>query len=147
MAEEFVDNYLLYLLARASEQASRQFHAQLKSQGIRVPDWRVLAAVSDAPRNIGELARITLYQQPTLTKIVDRMAAAGLVERVPDEQDGRGVRVRASAAGEKLALHLKTAALVHEEQVLSRYSEKERVHLKGILRQLINRTDEDNAKP
>ena len=33
----FIDDYLLYLLARASHQASRQFHQVIKAQGVPVP--------------------------------------------------------------------------------------------------------------
>src|SRR5690606_15491283 len=41
----FVDDYLSYLLARASHQVSRAFHAQLKPYGLSVPQWRVLATL------------------------------------------------------------------------------------------------------
>jgi len=136
----FVDNYLLYLLARASEQASRQFHAHVKEQGLSVPEWRVLAAISDRPMKIGELARITLCQQPTLTKVVDRMCKHGLVNRVSEQSDKRVVLVQVTATGSRIAKDLKTAALVHEDEVLQLYDQKERAHLKGILSRLIART-------
>ncbi len=138
----FVDNYLLYLLARASEQASRQFHVHVKQQGLNVPEWRVLAAISDGPQNIGNLARITLYQQPTLTKVVDRMCDDGLVSRARDKSDKRVVLVKATAKGGTIARQLQGVALVHEREVLQHYSDKEKAHLKGILQQLIARTDE-----
>ena len=35
--EHFVDTYLLYLLAAASERASAQFHARVRQDGLRVP--------------------------------------------------------------------------------------------------------------
>jgi MarR family transcriptional regulator, organic hydroperoxide resistance regulator len=138
----FVDNYLLYLLARASEQASRQFHAQVKRHGLKVPEWRVLAAISDRPQNIGELAKITLYQQPTLTKVVERMVADDLVQKTRDRNDKRIVRVQITAKGQATFNNLRGAALAHETQVLSQYTEKESTHLKGLLKQLIARTDE-----
>ena len=57
MADRFVDNYLLYLLARASNEVSAQFHARLKSHGLHVPEWRVLASLSDGDgMTVGELA-------------------------------------------------------------------------------------------
>ncbi len=139
----FVDNYLLYLLARASLQASRQFHALVKSEGVRVPEWRVLGAVMDRPENIGDLAKITLYQQPTLTKIVDRMCQDGLVERTRGQPDGRVVLVQATAKGLKIGGKLKQMALQHEDRILAAYNDRERSDLKGVLRQLILRTRDD----
>jgi len=138
----FVDNYLLYLLARASQQASRQFHQQVKRQGLKIPEWRVLAAIADGPMIIGDLAKITLYQQPTLTKVVDRMVADGLVCKSRDQGVRRIVRVRITDTGEAICERLRAAALEHEKQVLKQYTKKESVHLKALLKQLIARTDQ-----
>ena len=38
----------LYLLARASHDASAAFHAQLRAEGVAVPVWRVVATLSGA---------------------------------------------------------------------------------------------------
>jgi len=51
---------------------------------------------------IGELQQGVLLSQPALSRMVDRLAARGLVERVEDEEDGRAVRVRLTAAGLEL---------------------------------------------
>ena len=45
----FVDDYLLYLLARASHVVSAEFHATLRRAGVAVPVWRVLATLSGSP--------------------------------------------------------------------------------------------------
>ena len=47
---EFVPGYLLYLLAAASDAASAQFHAHVRTEGLRVPEWRVLACLNDPRR-------------------------------------------------------------------------------------------------
>lgn len=51
---------------------------------------------------IGDLQSGVLLSQPALSRMVDRLAARGLVERVEDEHDGRAVRVRLTAAGLEL---------------------------------------------
>jgi len=74
MPDRFIDDYLLYLLARASAGISAQFHARLKTHGLQVPEWRVLASLSDGDgMTIGELATLALQRQPTMTKIIDRL--------------------------------------------------------------------------
>lgn len=51
---------------------------------------------------IGELQQGVLLSQPALSRMVDRLAARGLVERIEDEDDGRAVRVRLTADGLEL---------------------------------------------
>ena len=44
--------------------------------------WRVLASLyPDKALNVGDLARACLTKQPTLTRQLDRLCAAGLTER------------------------------------------------------------------
>lgn len=139
--ERFVDDYLLYLLARASSQASAQFHEVIKSLGLSVAEWRVLGMLSSGPATIGDLVAATLFQQPTLTKIVDRMAASGLVARAPDPADGRRVVVTVTTAGKRIADQLVPLAKEHEARVLSGYAPGEAEALKAALRTLIARTE------
>ena len=80
--EPFIPGYLAYLLAHASFLFSGQFHARLRERGIPVATWRVLATLSDGDgMTVGELARIALANQPTMTKNIDKLEKAGLVER------------------------------------------------------------------
>ena len=141
MGKRFIDDYLLYLLARASHQASEQFHAEVKRAGLKVPEWRVLASLADGDGlSVGDLARITLYQQPTLTKVLDRMVRQGWVERRADPADGRMVRVHSTAAGKTLCRGLLARARRHEASILGDYSPDAAAELKAQLRQLIDRT-------
>jgi hypothetical protein len=73
----FVEDYLLYLLARASHDASAGFHARLKARGVPVPVWRVVATLQGAAggRDGRRAGRACLMQQPTMTKLLDRMEA------------------------------------------------------------------------
>lgn len=138
----FIDDYLLYLLALASHQASGEFHAQLKGLGVPVATWRVLGALADIDgETVSALARHVLLNQPTLTKILDRMARRGLVERRPSAADRRKVQVRITEAGRAMVADLKRRALAHEAEVLSAYDAGEVERLKAMLRTLIARSD------
>lgn len=136
----FVEDYLLYLLARASHQASSEFHAVAKEHGVSMAEWRVLSYLSDGPASIGELAAVTLLQQPTLTKIVDRMQRDGLVDRNPEPTDGRRVRVSVTRRGRTLVANLIPLARHHEDLVLDGYTPAEARALKTTLKTLIART-------
>jgi DNA-binding MarR family transcriptional regulator len=130
----FVEDYLLYLLARASHDASAGFHAQLKARGVPVPVWRVVATLHGAEggETVGALAAACLMQQPTTTKLLDRMEADGLVRR---RREGRQTRVALTPKGARLAASLIPLARAHEAGLLAHAGVAG--PLKALLRDLI----------
>lgn len=60
----------------------------------------VLATLGDGPETIGRLAEIEGVAQPTLTRMVGRLEAEGLVLRERSARDGRVVLVRLTPAGQ-----------------------------------------------
>lgn len=137
---DFVDDYLLYLLARASAEASAQFHAVVKARGISVLEWRVLGQLAGGSTTVSLLAERALAKQPTITKVLDRMADEGLVARLEDAGDRRRVAVRLTERGHGLAAELIPLAREHEARVLAGYSPREAAALKRTLKTLIART-------
>lgn len=134
----FVSSYLLYLLAAASEGASAEFHATVRDQGLRVPEWRVLAIlVEQDGAMITRLAKFALMEQSRLTRIIDQMIDKGLVRRAPDEDDGRRVRIWLTADGRRRAEALVDEAQRHEAGVLASLPVEEAERLKPALTSLL----------
>jgi DNA-binding MarR family transcriptional regulator len=134
----FIDDYLAYLLARASHLISAEFHVVVRRSRLPVLQWRVMAALADGQSNsIGEVAAIVLTPQSTLTRVAERMVKAGLLLRAADAADRRITRIRLTAAGLKLARKLVAQARQHEAAVLSTVSAADAAALKRILRRLI----------
>jgi len=118
----------------------------VRAAGLSSTEWRVLATLSDGDGlTIGELAGDVLAQQPTLTKLVDRMARAGLVERRGDETDGRRTLVFETARGRTLVAPLLAQAKAHERATLAAFPAKDVAALKVILRTLGARAPADRA--
>lgn len=136
----FIDGYLSYLLARASHTVYREFHAQVQAAGLSPLEWRLLATLSDGDGlTIGELAREILAQQPTLTKLVQRMEKAGWVLRGADPVDARRTLVFETQKGRDTVAALLAQAKAHEDCLLQGFSERDVSALKKILRTLISR--------
>lgn len=136
----FVDDYLLYLLARASHTLSGEFHSTLRRAGVSVPVWRVLATLSGSPpETVTGLAEACLLQQPTMTKLLDRMVRDGLVQRLPDARDRRVVRIEATERGQVVVGELLVAAQQHEAQVLARFPDMDPAALKQLLRAMMTK--------
>lgn len=138
----FVDDYLAYLLAAASARVSAEFHAEVKRARLSVPEWRVLASLSDGqPLSVGDLAELVLAPQPTLTKIVKRMAREGLVRAQDDPADRRRTLVRIAPKGRRRVAGLLNAAKRHEAERLASYAPGEVAKLRRLLKDLIGRSD------
>lgn len=146
--DAFVEDYLAYLLAKASSLVSAQFHETVRRAGLGVTDWRVLATLSDGlPRPVGALARTVLVPQPTLTRQLDRMAADGLIERRPDPEDRRRTAVFLTDAGRARVAPLLLAAKAHEGAVAQRHDSARVAALKATLRDLIAELEEQAERP
>ena len=131
-------------MARASHLISSEFHDLLRRKGISVPVWRVLASlVGSQGETVTGLAETCLLQQPTMTKLLDRMVRDGLVKRMQDTRDRRVVRVALTTRGEVMATELVQLARQHEAEVLARHPEAEAMAIKSLLRGIVAR----QAKP
>ncbi len=134
----FVDDYLPALLMQASVLISSEFHAVVRRHGLSVPEWRVLATLSDGRAvPLGELAQITVTKQPTLTRLVERMVQRGQIERRAHQTDRRYTPLCITPAGRRLVQRLIELAREHEQRVLEPFEIEQAQALKATLRGLI----------
>ena len=91
-------------LMAARSALMREFAARDVWEDISMKEYDVLYALSKCrePLRLGELNRHVLLSQPALSRLVDRLADRGLIQRAADPSDGRGIRL--SLTGEGLAL-------------------------------------------
>lgn len=74
---------------------------------------RMLHAIvrSEAPRSITDLGHAIGVDQPRASRLVQSLADAGLVRRIPDPTDGRRVVIEATKAGHAhIAAHAEARA-------------------------------------
>ncbi len=142
----FVDDYLPALLAQASELVSGEFHAIVREHGFTVLEWRVLATLANGETlSVGELARIVMAKQPTVTRLLDRMQARGHLARIAHGTDRRVTLVRASASGRRTVAGLIALAREHEHRVLVPLGIEVSGALKQSLRTMIERSRSANG--
>ena len=134
----FVDDYLPALLAQASHLISSEFHVVARQHGFSVSEWRVLATLAGGEAiSIGQLAQTSVTKQPTVTRLLDRMAAKGQVERLPHDSDRRITLVRITRAGARTVAKLIDLAREHEHRVLEPFGLAHAEELKKTLRRMI----------
>jgi DNA-binding MarR family transcriptional regulator len=136
-SERFVEGYLGYLLGQANHALFKDFEAVVRAAGLGSLEWRVLATLSEQPpMAVGQLAQEVLSQQPTVTKLLQRLAAQGWVQLADDPQDQRRTLVAITTTGQQKVAPLIAQARAHEAQTLAGLSAAEVQRLKDQLRRL-----------
>ena len=107
-----------------------------QAHGLSNTEYGVLVILVTAPNRslrLGELAIRNLGSPSGISRIVDRLAALGLVERQPDSQDGRGAHARLTDAGVRKLRELQvTHHRVARELFLGRLNERDLRSFVGI---------------
>jgi DNA-binding MarR family transcriptional regulator len=133
----FVDGYLGYLLGQANHALYKDFDAHVRAAGLSSIEWRVLSTLHDSdPLTISQLALDVLSKQPTVTKLVQRMAEQGWVELQADPSDQRCTLVAATPEGQRLVRPLVEQAKTHEARTLRALGATEKQALRKLLEKL-----------
>ncbi len=143
----FVDDHLSALLARASVMISAEFHEDVRRHRMPIPHWRILATLSHGDAMaISELAELTVIKQPTITRVIQRMEALGLLHKRVDKHDRRVTRVTLTKAGRERVDELLVLAAERQKRILHGLDAE---GLKAALRYLIAfcAAKRDRARP
>lgn len=68
-------------------------------------------------------------QRPTISRVTTRLGQAGLLERLPDELDGRGARLRLTPEGRRTLRGLRSRKTAYLAERLERLDPEERTVL------------------
>src|SRR5829696_1493271 len=89
-----LDDSLGYALVRLFRFVNRETGRALAPYKLSAEQAHILLVLwFEGPIKIGELQRRLMLGSGTLSGALDRMEDAGLVRRVPDEEDGRAFKV------------------------------------------------------
>jgi DNA-binding MarR family transcriptional regulator len=125
-------------LARHLDRARRTAFA---AHGLEVWEFDVLAALRRAGRpyalSPGRLLEQTMVTSGTMTNRVDRLESRGLVQRLPDPADRRGVRVRLTPRGKDRVDAALSDLLERERSLLAGLSPQHQQELSALLRELV----------
>jgi len=131
---------VLARLFRAARIADRAVETGLAAHGLQ-PGWFDLLS---ALRRSGPAYRLTPGQLSSslmlstggMTKRLDRMTEAGLVERLPDPTDRRGALIALTARGRRAIDAAVTDHVANEARLLQGLTKAERRQLDTLLRKL-----------
>jgi DNA-binding MarR family transcriptional regulator len=107
-------------LFRAQVTVLRQLHVEFPTEEISFNEYDVLFNLSKQPDHqlrIRDLNRHLLLTQPSVSRLVDRLAAKELVSKATDPDDGRGTLVRLTTTGYEL---FRRVAVIHAASITKR---------------------------
>jgi DNA-binding MarR family transcriptional regulator len=130
---------LAYMIASINRQLENELEERLRPGGVPIEQFRILEVLDAHERlPMGEIAALSLIEPPTLTKIIDKMVAEGLVYRAPDPGDRRRVLILTALAGKALYKRLRGISTAQEQRIVDQLQSDKAAELKNLLRELIS---------
>ncbi len=98
-----LEDFLCFALHSAAQAAVRANKPMLDALGLTYPQYLVMVALwAEDGQTVGGLGDKLFLESSTLTPLLKRLEAAGLVERARCAEDERQVRVRLTEKGKAL---------------------------------------------
>jgi DNA-binding MarR family transcriptional regulator len=128
-------------LSTINKHASKLFEKALTEHGLNHGEYRLLLRLmtrtDDHKMSAGRLSTMLMLSTGAMTNRLDRMEAAGLVRRVPDPNDRRGVLVEMTDEGERVLDDAVLASAKEDAGMISALSVKEKTQLNQLLRKVL----------
>lgn len=120
---------------------SREVDANLANYKLSIGEFDVLAALrrESNPYQLtaGQLQGLVMISSGGLTNRINRLEARGLIVRLPDKNDRRGVIVQLTDEGKKLIELVVPTHLNVEKSLVSNLSQAEQIQLSTLLKKLL----------
>lgn len=133
-----VHNSLIYWVNRLASVMRETFNEALASEEITWPQWLSLNVLAhgqaDTPAQIADCLGI---DRSAVTRLLDRLADKGLLERVHDDGDRRSVRILLTEQGRDKIQRIDQLALQHQERFLAQLPATEVRVLKSNIQKLL----------
>ena len=135
-------------LARCYQAFQRASDSHIRRTGLTPPQFDVVVTLGNTPgMSFKDLGSRTLITKGTLTGVVDRLEARGLVERIACPGDGRSTLVRLTPEGDLVFRDVFEPHLAFLAPAFESLPECGRKELEKRLRQLREALEKRNDEP
>ena len=128
---------ITYRLAQAAKAHRARSGTHLARIGLHPGQETVLKSLAETDgQTMTQLAQALSVQPPTVTKMITRLAAHGLVRRAASETDGRLARVHLTEIGRARIEDVDKAWKRLEKEALAGFDDKDRKRIRKLLREI-----------
>ena len=128
-----------YLMHQVVQAMRRRIDQRMAALGLTAAQWYPLWRIRlDGSVSARELAQATGIDAGAMTRLVDRLVAKGLVERVRCSADRRAVRLSLTAAGQAVAAKVPAELAAVNNAFLRGFDAAEWRQLRGLLGRMLD---------
>ncbi|MBY0423067.1 MAG: MarR family transcriptional regulator [Parvularculaceae bacterium] len=137
MSAFVLSEFLPYRIVSLGDRLSRALGGAYADEGVSIPEWRVLAVISQQPRMAArDVVAMTPLDKMAVSRAVAALEEKGLVRRTEDPDDRRVAILSLSPEGRVVFNRIAALALDFERRLLDDLSVDEQKRLRAALAQL-----------
>lgn len=137
-----LDESLGFIVHRTDQRMKNNLLRNFKSYGVTPEQWGILNQLCEQDGiTQKELSERTFKDQPTVTRILDKLEKKGIITRQPSPDDRRAFLVFLTDKGRNLRDELEPIAIKTLEKALNGFTEEEIKQLKALLNRVFNNLD------
>lgn len=127
-----------YLLAKLNTQIRELMRFALRPHGLKLVEWRVLQCLLHHPQGhtVADLAELAVVERTATSRLIDKMAGRGLVQKQAQEDDRRFMRITITEAGRTAYLAADEAAQAARQRLFGGLSNEDVTELLRMLHQM-----------
>jgi DNA-binding MarR family transcriptional regulator len=140
--------HLGYWLRKLSNAVSSSFAGRLARYEVSVPQWVVMRTLYDYDSlSLKEIVARVEVDQGSLSRMVERLAARGWVQRKADPKDGRAIAISLTRTARSLVPKLAAEADANDEAFFANLPVKRRQDLLKTIHLLLADHQGDKRSP
>ena len=132
-------NHLLLVkeLVQAYQAFEMHSGAHIKVMGLTTTQFDIVATLGNQPpMTCKELGEKTLVSKGTMTGVLERLEAKGLIEKFMNTDDGRSYKIGLSKSGDRLFKKVFPEHVAYLGKSIGKLSKKEIEHAVTVLREV-----------
>lgn len=132
-------NHLLLVkgLVQAYQAFETYSEAHIKTMGLTTTQFDIVATLGNQPpMTCKELGEKTLVSKGTMTGVLERLEAKGLIEKLMNDEDGRSYKIGLSKSGDKLFKKVFPEHVDYLGKAIGKLSKKELEQAVRVLKEI-----------
>ncbi len=133
-AKLLLDSIIPYQINRLSHRMNKLLDQELRAHGLSMSIWRIMAVLDfNSTVTVNELARYAMIEQSTLSRMIQRMEAAGLLVSQKSSEDGRVRSITLTTEGYRQFDMVQVVTMKHTGRIVAGFSRVERAQLMSLI--------------
>jgi len=135
---------LTRLLQRVTAAMNEHFDGPLRAYGLNQTTFTALAVLYSSPgfsRKPSELSVFMISSRTNITRVADELEKKGWVERLPDREDRRQLKLALTRKGREFVKKVLPERRRQMVELWAMFSDEERRSLEALLRKLLGQLD------